>query len=122
MQRGLPMVAVSEKQPQHMVLSGITWNTFERILDEMGERHFRVTYDNGDLEFRTLSYEHENYGSWIARLIFFVALEFHVPIASGGSTTLKRSLRRKGLEPDKCFWIQNEVAMRGKKRWLAQRD
>jgi Uma2 family endonuclease len=116
------MVAVSERTPQHMVLSGITWDTFERILDEMGERHLRATYDNGELEFITPSLEHESYASWIARLIFFVALEFHVPISSGGSTTLKRSLRRKGLEPDECFWIQKEALMRGKKRWKADRD
>jgi Uma2 family endonuclease len=113
------MVAIVEPPLNHMVLQGISWETFERLLDEMGERHFRMSYDNGDLEFMPLSYsyEHENYGKWIARLIFFVALELQMPIASGGSTTLKQGLRRKGLEPDECFWIQHESAMRGKKKW-----
>ena len=116
------MTPVRNVTNQQMLLSGISWGTFERILDEIGERHLRVTYDNGELEFMTLSFEHENYSRWISRLIFFVALEWNVPLASGGSTTLKRSLRRKGLEADECFWIQHEAAMRGKKRWRPRRD
>jgi Uma2 family endonuclease len=115
------MVAIIER-PQQIVLSGITWGTFERILTETGDRHLRVTYDEGNLEFMTLSFEHENLGKWIARLIFFAALELQIPLSSGGSTTLKHGLRRKGLEPDECFWIQHEEAMRGKKRWRNRAD
>jgi hypothetical protein len=55
-------------------------------------------------------------------LIFFVAMELGMPIASGGSTTLKRRLRKKGLEPDECFWIQHESHMRGRKQWRAKTD
>src|SRR5207249_815795 len=44
------------------------------------------------------------------------------PICSGGATTLKRSLRKKGLEPDKSFWINHEADMRGKKEWDALTD
>ena len=116
------MVAVRDKSQQHMVLSGISWRTFERILDDIGERHLRVAYDNGELEFMTLSFEHESYSRGIYRLIFLAALVLNIPIASGGSTTLKRSLRSKGLEADECFWIQNEAVMRGKKRWHSRHD
>lgn len=116
------MVAIVEKPLQQMVLSGITWETYEKILDEMGESHQRVTYDNGDLEFMTLSLEHEGYGRWIGRLIFFVAMEMQIRLRTGGSTTLKQSLRKKGLEPDESFWIMHEPEMRGKKRWNALAD
>jgi len=111
------MVTAVEKPPQRFALSGITWGTYERILEEMGESHVRVTYDNGEIEFMTLSFEHENYAEWIGRLIFFVALEMKLPLSSGGSTTLRQSLRKVGLEPDKCFWIAHEKAIRGKKKW-----
>jgi Uma2 family endonuclease len=115
------MVAVIER-PMHMVLPHITWDTYERILDEIGETHLRVTYKHGRLEFMTISYEHDNVGRWIGRLIFFVALELKIPIATGGSTTLKESLRQVGLEPDECFWIKHEKKMRGKKKWVATND
>jgi Uma2 family endonuclease len=116
------MVRILEKPLDRLVLSNVRWNTFEHLLEDIGESHYRITYDNGELEFMTLSFEHENAGIWIGRLIFFVALEWHMPICSGGSTTLKQSLRQKGLEPDECFWIKNERAMRGKKRWDALTD
>ncbi len=93
------MVAVIDPPIQHMTLSNIKWDTFERIVDDIDERHYRVAYLDGDLEITTISLEHENNGEWIGRLIFFVALEFHAPLFSGGSTTLKSAIRKAGLEP-----------------------
>jgi Uma2 family endonuclease len=116
------MIAVPERQPEHIVLNHISWKAYETLLREVGERHVRLTYDDGDLEIMTLSFGHENAGEWIGRLIFFLALEMKVPLRSGGSTTLKKFLRRKGLEPDKCFWIKNEQAMRGRKTWNVRSD
>jgi hypothetical protein len=45
-----------------------------------------------------------------------------MPLCSGGSTTLKQSLRKKGLEPDECFWTTNEKQMRAKMEWNALTD
>ena len=116
------MVVRQERQLQQFVLHNISWETYEKILDEIGETHNRVTYDNGDLEFMTLSLEHENYGEWLGRLIFFIALELKLPLFSGGSVTLKKSLRKVGIEPDRSYWIKHEKEMRGKKRWRAALD
>jgi len=106
----------------HMVFSDVSWERFETILDSIGTKHYRMAYDDGDLEFMTTSFEHDSYSEWIGRLIFFVAMELSTPICSGGSTTLKKALRKVGLEPDKSYWIRHEQAMRGKKRWKAKRD
>jgi Uma2 family endonuclease len=38
--------------------------------------------------------------------------ELDIPIRSGGSTTFKKELQKKGLEPDECYWIANESAVR----------
>lgn len=116
------MVAVLETPMEPMVLHNISWETYERLLEEMGECHYRLTYDKGELEFMTLSLEHENFGRWIGRLIFFIALELKMPVRTGGSTTLKKSLRKVGLEPDECFWLGHERAIRGKKKWNAITD
>lgn len=116
------MIGVPDKPLEHIVLSNVSWKTFEKLLNEMGESHYRVTYDEGDLEFMTLSFGHENWGEWIGRLIFFIALECGLPLSSGGSTTLKKSARKKGLEPDKCFWLKHEKEMRGKKEWSTLGD
>jgi Uma2 family endonuclease len=81
-----------------------------------------MTYDNGDLEIKTLSFGHEKTGRLIGRFIGMLTLVLNAPIESGGSTTLKKKLKRKGLEPDECFWIKNERAMRGKTKWEVKRD
>jgi len=39
-----------------------------------------------------------------------------IEFLSLGSTTFKNSKMLKGIEPDQCFYIQNEAAIRGKKR------
>jgi Uma2 family endonuclease len=116
--------SVQEEEPlRQILLHGISWETYERLLDEIGEsRLYRLTYADGDLEIMTLSFSHEHWGRWIGRLIFFLAMEFEVEICSGGSTTLRRRLRKKGLEPDECFWIQHEAQMRSKLDWDALHD
>lgn len=111
------MIAVREKVEQRIVLHDISWQGYENLLREIGDRHLRLTYDNGDLEIMTLSFAHENAGEWLGRLVFFLALELNIAICSGGSTTLRKALRKKGLEPDKSFWIKHEQQMRGKKEW-----
>jgi Uma2 family endonuclease len=116
------MIAVTERPLERIVLHDISWETYESILREIGASHYRLTYDEGDLEIMTLSFGHENAGRWLGRLIFLLALELQIPLCSGGSTTLKRSLRKKGLEPDECFWIKHEQDMRGKKEWDAATD
>jgi Uma2 family endonuclease len=116
------MIAAGERTLQQLLLPNITWETYETLLDEIGATHYRLTYDDGDLEIRTLSFGHENVSRWIGRLIFFLALELDMALCSGGSTTLKQGLRKKGLEPDDCFWIKHESAMRGKQEWDALVD
>ncbi|HEX3316197.1 MAG TPA: Uma2 family endonuclease [Gemmataceae bacterium] len=116
------MIATQERAEQRFLLSSVSWHGYETLLREIGDRHLRITFDNGDLELMTPSFRRENAGEWIGRLIFFLALEWNLPICSGGSTTLKQAVRQKGLEPDKCFWIEHEKDVRGKKEWDATTD
>jgi Uma2 family endonuclease len=107
---------------QYLLLDNISWETYERLIREAGERHVRMTYDDGDLEIMTLSLGHEHFGELLASLVLILAMELSLPFSSGGSTTLRRRMKRKGLEPDKCFWFQHERSMRGKMKWRAVKD
>ena|ERR1700677_1631349 len=102
---------------QRILLENIPWETYEALVDGIGERQIRITYDNGTLQIMTLSLDHESYGSWIDRLIGMLTFELDISIRSGGSTTLKWKRKRKGLEPDKCYWIQRAEAMLGKREF-----
>src|SRR5262249_49728729 len=48
------------------------------------------------------------------RFVVVLTEELGLGIRAGGSTTLRRRRLRRGLEPDRCWWIANEPAMRGK--------
>ena len=35
---------------------------------------------------------------------------------------MRQRLKKQGLEPDECFWLEHERAMRGKEKWRAGKD
>src|SRR5262249_24092277 len=45
-----------------------------------------------------------------------------LPIIPGGSTTLRRKLKRRGAEPDDCFWIANANRMQDRLELNLRRD
>src|SRR5207302_1952645 len=49
-------------------------------------------------------------------LVFVLTEELGLPLKRGGSTTLRRRLRRRGIEADECFWIANAQRMAGRRR------
>jgi Uma2 family endonuclease len=99
---------------QRLVLDGVSWRMYERLLRAFDERHVRMTYDRGALEIMTLSPEHERYKHLLRRLVEALIDELSWNIAGFGSMTFKRRKRRRGLESDECFWITNEPLIRGK--------
>lgn len=100
---------------QRTVLYNLSWDTFEALLRDTGEhRGSRFAYDCGTLEIMTPLFEHENPKIQFDRLIFSLAEELDIEIRSAGSTTLKRKSLAKGIEPDSCYYIQNEAAMRSR--------
>ena len=101
---------------QRLLLQDVTWQEFETILEELGDhRSARLAYDNGTLEMMMPLPEHEDDKEIIGDLIKALLEELDIEFRSLGSTTFKKN-QTQGLEPDQCFYIQNEAAIRGKKR------
>jgi Uma2 family endonuclease len=107
---------------EHLVLPQVSWDTFERLIDEKGKARLRVSYLDGQVEFMRTELGHHNLVQGIERLAFVAALERRVPIRSGGSATLKQPACRLCIEPDACFWIKTEATMRSSKQWIARTD
>lgn len=102
---------------QRVLLSNVSWQEFEAILEDLGEhRASRVAYDNGTLEIMTPLPEHETNKELVSDLVKALLEELDVEFCSLGSTTFKNQEMNKGIEPDNCFYIQNEAAVRGKNR------
>jgi Uma2 family endonuclease len=95
----------------------VDWRTYERLLRTFAERpSVRLTYDRGVLEIMRPLLEHDNDGRFLGRLVVTLTGELGLPIMAGGSTTFRRRSKRRGLEPDDCFWIASEPRVRNKRR------
>src|SRR5262245_1912635 len=104
------------------LIEEVSWEAYEALLKCWASRSKRMTYDRGRLEFMSPLLSHENYGSLICQLVWAYTLERRIPRHSGRSTTLKRESEQRGLEPDDCFWIQNEPRMRGRQEFDPEQD
>jgi len=110
------MTAILFTPPAEMIhLSGISWQTYESLLEELSDRRLRLTYNRGTLEIMAPSPEHEFSKTLMGRFVETLAEELEIQIYPLGSTTLKRP-ELSGAEPDECFYIRRIGAVRGKKR------
>ncbi|MBH8550948.1 Uma2 family endonuclease [Nostocaceae cyanobacterium CENA357] len=110
-------------QPEEIIhLSGISWHTYESLLNELSiNRRLCLTYYRGNLEIMVPSLEHERYKEITGRFVETLAEELELEIEPLGSTTFKQ-LELTGVEPDKCFYIQNVNSIQGKTRIDLQED
>ena len=99
---------------QSTILHDIDWQQFESILEDLGEkRRTRIAYLDGVLEIFMPLPEHEKIKVLISYFVQVLLDELAIDFEGYGSTTFKAKAKRAGLEPDECFYIQNNVAMRG---------
>ena len=119
MSRGL------SRQPplgQSLLLSGVDWETYTRLLRIFAERPgVRLAYDRGELEILGPS-AYLSIAPFFSRLVWTLAEELVLPLHCGGSTTLRRRGRRRGIDPDACFWIASAPRMAGRRRLHLRTD
>jgi len=108
------MNTVSAPERDPVILHNLRWETFLALLEDLGEHRGRITYDRGTVEIVPPTQKHESLKRLIGRLIETYTLEMVIPIASCSSTTLKSRLENRGIEPDECYYVGNEAAVRGK--------
>jgi Uma2 family endonuclease len=107
---------------EHIVLEGVSWELYEHLLKISENRRLRLTYDNGELEIMSPLPEHEDAKTAIGDMIKEILDQLDMPRRGLGSTTFRRRLKKKGLEPDECFYIQNQPRVAGKKRINLSKD
>ncbi len=97
------------------ILRGIHWDTYQNLVRDLeSQPGTRLTYDDGILEIMMPLPPHETFKKLLGRFVEVTTEELGIEIRSLGSTTWTREDLRKGLEPDECYYIQNELAVRGK--------
>jgi Uma2 family endonuclease len=100
--------------PARFLLENIRWQTYLMLLEDLDDRHIRLTYDHGRLEIMAPSYRHESFSFLLAQIIVVLAEELEIPFIAAGRTTFKRESLEKGLEPDDCFYFKSSPLIVGK--------
>jgi len=102
---------------QQLLLEDVSWQQLEGILAELGEsRAARLSYSNGRLEIMVPLPEHEKAKEIIGDMVKILLEERQIAFEPLGSTTLKNERMIQAVEPDACFYIQNQAAVIGKNR------
>ncbi|MBW3587609.1 MAG: Uma2 family endonuclease [Cyanobacteria bacterium 0813] len=98
-----------------VILKGVSWSTFKALLADVGDdRAWRIAYDRGLLEIRMPLEEHEEPKRLIESFVEAIVDELEIELRSLGSLTLEREDLTRAVEPDSCFYIQNESLVRGR--------
>ena len=109
--------------PDRVLLENVSWQTYEALVRDVEyQPGLRLTYDRGYLEITNPLVPHERTKKLTGRMVETLTEESNIEIRSLGSLTCKRRDLERGLEPDQCYYIQNEPAVRGKAEIDFDRD
>jgi Uma2 family endonuclease len=100
----------SEETEQCFVISGISWEQYEALLEDIGDDFpgVHVTYLEGTLEIVSPSRKHERNKSNIGLLLEAYFEETRTRFYGLGSTTFRKRAKARGAEPDECYCIGSE--------------
>ncbi|MBD2318377.1 Uma2 family endonuclease [Phormidium tenue] len=106
-----------------VILNNISWDTFERLLADIGDRRKTLFhFINGTLEIMSPLSLHEGSNRFIDDLIRAFSDELAIDLRKLGSLLMKIPDLKLGAEPDSCYYIQNEPIIRGKEVIIVGQD
>jgi Uma2 family endonuclease len=108
------MTAVADARDSRVVIRCVSWGTYEALLRDRADSGPRMAYDQGVLEIMSPSLRHEKLKLVLHDLLRAFCGERRIGIAGAGSLTIKSMPRERGVEPDSCYYIENEARMRGR--------
>lgn len=109
------MTAVLNPTEQKVIIENVSWQTYEQLLADLADRGApRLTYDQGTLEIMSPTARHEELNRNLALIVTILSAALGLDVRNLGSTTFRREDLSRGFEPDSCFYVEHERAVRGK--------
>ncbi len=106
-----------------ILLHNVSWETFERLLDDVGDRHKTLFhYINGTLEIMSPLSLHEGSGRFFDKLLTIFVDELDIDMRCLGSLLMKMPELKIGGEPDSCYYIKNELSIRAQENVIVGQD
>jgi Uma2 family endonuclease len=97
-----------------IVLRNVSWELYETLRDDPERVRIRMSYLDGELSLMSPSGPHERINRLLEQFVGRWCDVHNIPRACFGSTTYRREAQQAGLEPDTCFYIENEPLVRGR--------
>jgi Uma2 family endonuclease len=95
------------------VIHNVSWEKYESLLELFGDDGPRMNYSDGSLELMSpLLIHHEQPAALISYMIEALTDELDIRRNALRSTTFRRRLAKKGVEPDACYYIANAGAIK----------
>lgn len=118
-----PIKTIALSPGSHLLIPNVTWEQYEALLEELGEerRVPRINYCNGTLELMSPLPAHERPHRIISDVVKLLLDIQGREWEDFGSITFKQ-LKKAGLEPDTCFYIQNAERVRDRLRMDMAQD
>ena len=101
-----------EAAEQRFLIEFLSWEGYLRLLKAFGDRGPRVSYLDGMVELMSPGPIHEQYGHVLGTMVTILTVELNIPCKSQGSTTIRRRARKRGLEADRCFYLESLPLLR----------
>lgn len=107
------MATVISPTDRRVIIEGVSWETYERLLADFGDRHTaRVAFDRGTLGIMAPSFAHERPAHLLVQIVEILAEARTLDLIGAGSTPFKREGVARGFEPDASFYIQHAADVR----------
>jgi Uma2 family endonuclease len=98
-----------------MRIGGVSWDdylAFDAWRDKLRPK-LKLAYSDGELEFMTTSYDHDSESRALGFALAAIARVFGTLCKPAGSMTIRKKLKKKGIEPDECYYLSTPSPARG---------
>lgn len=109
----LDQLAVNATAEKHLYY-GVSWDTYLQVREVIGDdSNVRLTFSHGVLEIVSPKRLHEQIARLTDMVVTLLAFELGLNVDNCGAMTLRFESAQRGGEPDSCFYLANEPAVRG---------
>ena len=104
----------AEATAEKHIYYGVSWEFYLQLLEELGDTtNLRLTFNRGALEIMSPKRLHEQITRLVDMIVTLLTFELSLNVDNCGAMTLRVEAVERGGEPDSCFYIANEAAVRG---------
>jgi Uma2 family endonuclease len=108
------MSIAPEIHEHRLLLHDVPWEAYQSLRAANPTGHLRMTYNRGELEIMSPSRKHAKVSYLLGRMIDEWTILHQIAVEAGRNATFSRQDLQKGLEPDNCYWIAHQAAIRDK--------